>query len=831
MTHSYCINKNCDDRQNSSNAQYCQSCGTALLINNRYRLIQTLRELDYEYNAEIFIALDYQDKSVNKTEEGEYKQKILKVLTKKNPYFIELFQQEQTLLMQFQHPGIPRGEDAFEVFVPKSNSNLRCLVMEKIEGVDLEKWIQLNPPVSGQLNESTAVNWLQQITEILNYIHKQGFFHRDIKPSNIMMRGSGQLVLIDFGTARYVTQTVVNGDPVTVIQSFGYTAPEQLKGRAVPESDFYALGRTFVHLLTGKHPDTISPPGAWRQQTQPFISEPLKDLIAQLMEEDPSLRTQSLQKRLNLLQQTIIKPTPAAIVTSKKGRHLPVTNSRFLSKKKLLFGGIVFSSLLGLFVIVQMILPILFPPAAEICDTKTDDLLSCGEQVFLAKDALGAESAPPKTKEEGAKAIQEKRYPDAERLFQEAWEESQKIKKPDPETLIYLNNVKIARRTPNESVYTLAIAAPLSTPDGNPDTGLDLLRAVAMAQNKVVESGLNVRIIVANDKNDVETAKSVAEDLVQRQELLGVIGHYASETTLASLPIYEKHNLVLVSGTSTSTRLTRKNYPNFFRTVSTTRDAAEELVRFLQRKGQKKAATLYDVAPGREFSHDIRDQFNKSVKNSGAKIVKEFDLSTQTFSPSFIFEQVQTAGVTALALFPSGNTDPNSFENMQELVQFNRGRFWIVGGNPLYSRKLLRTLETMAQAGPFPLERLVVVVDWHPLEFQDSDFVKETKMLWKGDVGWRNATTYDAAQVLITGLEKLRKNFTPTRQNLLKIITNEGSIEGVTGPIQFDGGDRVRPNVYLLKVIRKCNGKEFDFAPLDYEHSCSPVSSNLELER
>jgi branched-chain amino acid transport system substrate-binding protein len=125
----------------------------------------------------------------------------------------------------------------------------------------------------------------------------------------------------------------------------------------------------------------------------------------------------------------------------------------------------------------------------------------------------------------------------------------------------------------------------------------------------------------------------------------------------------------------------------------------------------------------------------------------------------------------------------------------------------------------------------VVVVDWHPLEFQDSDFVKETKMLWKGDVGWRNATTYDAAQVLITGLEKLRKNFTPTRQNLLKIITNEGSIEGVTGPIQFDGGDRVRPNVYLLKVIRKCNGKEFDFAPLDYEHSCSPVSSNLELER
>ncbi len=59
---------------------------------------------------------------------------------------------------------------------------------------------------------------------ILDKVHSQNFFHRDIKPSNIMLRSSGQLALIDFGTARRVTQTVVNQQGgVTGIISAGFT--------------------------------------------------------------------------------------------------------------------------------------------------------------------------------------------------------------------------------------------------------------------------------------------------------------------------------------------------------------------------------------------------------------------------------------------------------------------------------------------------------------------------------------------------------------------------------------------------------------------------------
>ena len=73
-----------------------------------------------------------------------------------------------------------------------------------------------------------------------------------------MCKPNGQLVLIDFGTAREVSATyfakVGQGGNVTGIVSPGYTPPEQTNGKAVPQSDFFALGRTFVYLLTGKPP-------------------------------------------------------------------------------------------------------------------------------------------------------------------------------------------------------------------------------------------------------------------------------------------------------------------------------------------------------------------------------------------------------------------------------------------------------------------------------------------------------------------------------------------------------------------------------------------------
>lgn len=234
------------------------------------------------------------------------KAKVLKVLLTNYPKAVSLFQREAEVLCQLRHPGIPRVEPGnYFTFSYQTNDLLHCLVMEKIDGLNLQEWLNKNQPIAPE----QAANWLEQLAEILDKIHQQQYFHRDIKPVNIMLKPDGQLVLIDFGAVREVTETYLeklDGKQITGINSPGYTPPEQSDGSAVLQSDFFALGRTFVHLLTGKHPLKFSrnlQTGEliWKADA-PQITECFGQLIDDLMATFPAQRPQNSQVVLQRLR-------------------------------------------------------------------------------------------------------------------------------------------------------------------------------------------------------------------------------------------------------------------------------------------------------------------------------------------------------------------------------------------------------------------------------------------------------------------------------------------------------------------------------------------------
>lgn len=265
--------------------------------------------------------------------------KVLKVLLESQPKAVSLFKQEANALSQLDSPGIPHVEpDGYFTFQPNGcASSLHCLVMEKINGPTLKDWIKKRgyKPIS----EERAVTWLKQLTEILDLVHRQHYFHRDIKPDNIMLRPNGQLVLIDFGTAREVTETylakVGQGQNVTGIVSPGYTPPEQVNGKAVPQSDFFALGRTFVFLLTGKPPTFFSenPRSGkliWRDKAT-HISSQLADVVDYMMAPFPGQRPQKPHAILQCLaeveeQEEWSSSTMAGVGNSDRTQHASEKN-------------------------------------------------------------------------------------------------------------------------------------------------------------------------------------------------------------------------------------------------------------------------------------------------------------------------------------------------------------------------------------------------------------------------------------------------------------------------------------------------------------------------
>ncbi len=246
----YCINPQCQHRQNPETEPVCQSCGTPLFVGDRYRLISPLRPLNQLTSTELFEVEDWGDNA------GTHNPlKVLKVLKPTdNQALIRLFEQEARVLTALKHPQIPTVDPYSPFLVTlKSGTILRCLIQEKIEGVNLEQWVTEQGPISTH----QALDILRQLAELLKFVHSKGFFHRDIKPANIMRRSNGELVLIDFGTAREVSASLVEKreqQTVTRVISEAYTAPEQRQGKALPKSDLFALGRTMVYLLTGCSP-------------------------------------------------------------------------------------------------------------------------------------------------------------------------------------------------------------------------------------------------------------------------------------------------------------------------------------------------------------------------------------------------------------------------------------------------------------------------------------------------------------------------------------------------------------------------------------------------
>lgn len=87
-----------------------------------------------------------------------------------------------------------------------------------------------------------------KICEAVGYAHSRGVLHRDLKPANIMVGEFGEVLVLDWGTARDIKvahgHTAGHGTP-------GFMSPEQSAGAALDQrADVYALGVTLYVLLT-----------------------------------------------------------------------------------------------------------------------------------------------------------------------------------------------------------------------------------------------------------------------------------------------------------------------------------------------------------------------------------------------------------------------------------------------------------------------------------------------------------------------------------------------------------------------------------------------------
>ncbi|UBF26202.1 serine/threonine protein kinase [Kovacikia minuta CCNUW1] len=209
-----------------------------------------------------------------------------------------LFQREAEILYKLEHRQIPKFHATFE------QDQRLFLVQDYIKGKTYQELLDELPPETPLLSEGEAIQLLEQMLNVLKYLHHRSIIHRDISPDNIILRDQDKTpVLIDFGAVKEATGMSHPASRTKILKK-GFSPPEQAYlGKPVNSSDLYALAVTLVVLLTGRQPDELYDPIAktWRWERWVRVSPRFATILNRMLSDEVGNRYPSADEILLLL--------------------------------------------------------------------------------------------------------------------------------------------------------------------------------------------------------------------------------------------------------------------------------------------------------------------------------------------------------------------------------------------------------------------------------------------------------------------------------------------------------------------------------------------------
>ncbi len=220
------------------------------------------------------------------------------------PETVERMLTEARIVARLEHPGIVPVHDAGSL--PDGRV---FYAMKRVDGRRLDALAPERPRLE-------RLRIFERICEAVGFAHAAGVVHRDLKPENVMVGAFGEVLVMDWGVAKYLGASdvapaaspsavpAVATEEGAVVGTLGYMAPEQAEAtsdRTAPAVDIYALGALLYFLLTLRAPFEAEaaalrvrgkarvPPDAPRK-LDPTIPAPLEAIVLKAMAADPAAR-------------------------------------------------------------------------------------------------------------------------------------------------------------------------------------------------------------------------------------------------------------------------------------------------------------------------------------------------------------------------------------------------------------------------------------------------------------------------------------------------------------------------------------------------------------
>jgi len=292
--------------------------------------------------------------------------------------------------------------------------------------------------------------------------------------------------------------------------------------------------------------------------------------------------------------------------------------------------------------------------------------------------------------------------------------------------------------------------------------------------------GVMVELVALDDHFDPARAASVAREMAVDPDVMGVIGPLSSAVALAAQEEYQRPGLAFVT-LATAETLTSNDTEGVFRLSARDADLGAFAASYaVSELGARRVAIL------RHGEDDLADAFVQTVQDAGAKVV--WDGQAAGDWPSVLRD------VAPEVIFVTG--DALAGADAAQRIREAGLTATLFGGQEWAMPHLVSV------GGDAVEHALYVTAAPAPADLDAEDFIAGYQSLAGFPPGPYGAWAYDAAQVLLTALDRaIRADGHPSRAGVMAQLSSLTDCQGLNGPITFDArGNRLSPPLYVYRI-------------------------------
>jgi branched-chain amino acid transport system substrate-binding protein len=334
--------------------------------------------------------------------------------------------------------------------------------------------------------------------------------------------------------------------------------------------------------------------------------------------------------------------------------------------------------------------------------------------------------------------------------------------------VVFLN----LNRQETSDTYKIGMAVPI---DYVRDVSV-IIESIEMAVDEINQAGgifgKPLEVVMVNDKADLTHSIGVAQQFANDEDIQFVIGHWTSETTLATSKIYHMGDKILFTIVSTSPEITRTHVDSVFRLIPNDEDMGKKISSQIAERGYKNVIIYYGKAkPEKNFANIVEQELNR-------------------------------LGVNIVDRVSDVNRD-GGFDNAYKKWQYLEADCIVLGYDILVAKDFVKNIrkhdKDMAIMGTEILGRTDVLEELgddrnnisfitfknaYPGNDKMADFEKKIKDQYGRDVKSGGATAYDTIYIIKKALEEVGQG--ATSEALVQYLKEDFTYQGANGTYDFD---------------------------------------------